>query len=174
MRNKLVVLALVGMLVLFATGLDRCRYDAEADLKALDERLEAVAQAYVDGDVDALMDKYTDRVPPVSYVSDQELKGMDAIREYWETFFADFDITSLEFDQTAHRLERNMCCTYGLWEMTAMHGGQEIEMSGRFSSLVGRSEEGWKIVHEHISIPFEMPEPPAPEGEAEGDTTTEM
>jgi ketosteroid isomerase-like protein len=173
MPNKLAVLALAALLVVLAAGLERCGYDPEVDMQALDERFDRVAQLYVDGDVDALMGEYTNKVPPVAFVADERLEGRDQIRQYWEEFFAGYDVTSLEFKDVAHRLERNMCCSYGLWEMTAMREGQEVEMSGRFSSLVGRADQGWHVVHEHISIPYEEPEA-SEDTDPETDATAEM
>jgi len=116
--------------------------------------------AMKDGDAQRLIDRYTadvvkfDLAPPLGRSGDD---ARDVARQqgWFDTFDGpvDFQITELEIEVSgelawAHSLNRLAATPKG--------AGFEFEMWYRATYGLRRTEQGWRIAHEHSSTPFYM------------------
>jgi uncharacterized protein (TIGR02246 family) len=128
---------------------------ADRELRALfQERADAMGAK----DVERVMALYAhdavyfDLVPPLRYI------GADALRARFLDWFGrwqgpigqethDLSVTAGEEIAAAHMLIR----AYG-----TMQDGRDVNYFVRVSNSCARSENGWLIIHEHVSLPVDM------------------
>jgi uncharacterized protein (TIGR02246 family) len=130
--------------------------DTESELRALlDQRSEAMRTK----DVDRLMALYApdvvyfDLVPPLRYAGAGALH--DRFSDWfsrWETAIgmelADVDVVADGDVAAAHMLIR---------ASGTLQGGREVGYWVRTSNTFRRSDDGWLITHEHVSLPVDLP-----------------
>ncbi len=148
MRRRVVLLlslslALLGQL-LSAAGLTDARPTAE-----INRVLKAQAQAWNRGDVDGYMQGYA-RAATTQFVSgDTVTRGWETVRDRYKAkydsrekmgklTFADVKVTELGVDSAM---------AVGRWRLKR----KADEPHGRFTLLLRKLPEGWRIVHDHTS-----------------------
>jgi ketosteroid isomerase-like protein len=122
---------------------------SEADIRAVIARR---GQALHDRDPAAFLATYTadaviyDLAPPLAHGLDPE--GVAAWLESW-----DGPIGNRTRD-LAVTVEGGVATARGLERLTGSQGGEPRDIWLRFTLLLERSADGWRIVHEHTSVPF--------------------
>jgi len=160
---------LVTAVVILLAGCS-ANYDPQADIAALDGRLDEQARLIQEENVDALMGLYAAGLTVDVYGVMENISGQDAIRASWEKFFADVEIVGLEITDRHHKLDRNLAVTYATWKMTIKEGDIEELLEGRLTQALGKKDGRWEIVHVHTSrvAPPHGPPPMEPGPESEG------
>jgi uncharacterized protein (TIGR02246 family) len=131
--------------------------DAQADIKALEDRFIAAFKAK---DVDAIMKVYVpdqtlfvfDVVPPRQYV------GAAAYRKDWQDFFdsvsgpltvelSDLDITADDNLGYSHSIQR---------VAGTNKQGEKIDLTVRVTDVYKKINGNWLVIHEHVSVPVDL------------------
>jgi ketosteroid isomerase-like protein len=130
--------------------------DAQSDVRAL---LDSRSDAMRTKDIDRLMSLYSpdvvyfDLVPPLRYTGSAALRSrfLDWF-DRWESAIGqdldDVDIAASSDVAAAHMLIR---------ASGTLTIGSEVGYRVRVSNSLRRSDDGWLITHEHVSLPVELP-----------------
>ena len=129
-----------------------------ADEAALSIVIEAIAKAVREKDVDAMLAHCApdivifDMLPPLKH------QGRDAIQRLWKKTLAAFDAP---VDYEVHQLElavgEEIAFCRSLNRFGGARVGGERNVNWLCSTLGFRKLEGrWKLVHQHVSVPFDM------------------
>ena len=127
---------------------------AEAEIRGM---VQAWVKAAHDKDVDAIMAMYApeivtfDLAPPL-------LNRRDDIRRSLKEWFANFQgPVSFEIRDLHVTVGGNAAFTRSLNHLTGERtGGERTDVWVRATICFQRIESAWKVVHEHISVPFYM------------------
>jgi ketosteroid isomerase-like protein len=127
-------------------------------MKEFETLIERRSEAIRAKDLDGLMSFYTpdivyfDIVPPLRYIGTEALRGR--FRNWFDGFQggirqdpSDFQIVADE-DVTSTA----MLITSG----GTLPNGAEVERTVRATSVWRRTEDGWLIFHEHVSVPVDL------------------
>lgn len=133
----------------------RTRADDEAEIRVV---LEAIAQAVRARDVDALLEHCAPELASFDLVPPLKHDGPEAVRRIWANTLDAFD-SPVEFDQ--HYLELfvgdEVAFARSLNRFGGEQDGRERAVSWMCSTLGFRKISGrWKLVHQHVSVPFDM------------------
>jgi ketosteroid isomerase-like protein len=129
----------------------------EAAIRALEDRFAAGVRA---ADVAAIMKVYQpgesllvfDVVPPRQYV------GAEAYRKDWQSFLGavkgpvKFEISDLKVEADGPLA----------WSHSIQHfsgagaNGQPMDLTARVTDVYRKTPNGWRIVHEHVSVPVDL------------------
>jgi ketosteroid isomerase-like protein len=120
----------------------------------------AVEAAMRDHDAQRLVDRYTadfvefDLAPPLGHRGD-DARDVERQRAWFATFDSpvDFQVTQLEIEVSG-----NLAWAHSINRMSAVPKGADsaFELWFRASYGLRRTEDGWRIAHEHSSTPFHM------------------
>jgi uncharacterized protein (TIGR02246 family) len=134
--------------------------DAKSDetaIRALEDRFAAGVRA---ANVAAIMKVYEpgdslfvfDVVPPRQYV------GAEAYRKDWQSFLGavkgpvKFDVTDLKIES-----DGAMAWSHSIQHLSATGAnGQPMDMTVRVTDVYRKTPNGWRIVHEHVSVPVDL------------------
>jgi uncharacterized protein (TIGR02246 family) len=130
------------------------RADAESQIRDLiSDRIEAIHAK----DIDALMSHYSPDVMIFDVVNPLRYVGSDAVRERAREWFTSYqgqigyevrDLTIAAGDEVAF-------CNYLSRTRGALTGGEAADMWVRATLCLRNTNGGWKIEHEHQSVPFD-------------------
>lgn len=120
----------------------------------VDSRSEAVQAK----DLDRLMSFYSpgivyfDVVPPLRYVGSAALRGR--FSHWFDGFEGPIgqDVRDLTVVASGHVAVAHMLIRSG----GTLKNGREVELWVRATSCCERSQSGWLIVHEHVSLPVDL------------------
>jgi ketosteroid isomerase-like protein len=121
----------------------------------LRRRIEDLAQAIRDKDLDRLMTFYAKDVVVFDLRPPLEIQGTGAYRQNFEQWFASFE-GPLEFVHHALRVaagEGSAFCHYLALVTGARPGGRKSGYWVRGTTCFERREGEWLVTHEHISLP---------------------
>ena len=118
--------------------------------------LDAVRKGYRDKDAAAIGARFTadavifDLAPPLAHGLD--VPGLAAWLETWE------GPVGLEERDLTVEVSGDLAFCHGLSRVSATTraDGQEARWWQRLTVCLRRTDDGWKIVHEHASVPFYM------------------
>lgn len=127
----------------------------EAAIRALEAQFAAAASAK---DVDAIMKVYAPDVVVYDVVPPRQYVGAAAYRKDWQDVMAGFkgpvkfelsDLTvetsgSLAWSRSIQRVE------------SADASGKPMAMTVRVTDIYHKTPAGWRIVHEHVSVPVDL------------------
>ncbi|HUE81869.1 MAG TPA: SgcJ/EcaC family oxidoreductase [Pyrinomonadaceae bacterium] len=124
----------------------------EADSKivaAVRAVLEAQSDAWNRGDIEGFLDGYA-RSPDIVFVSgDKVMRGWQTVLDYYKQSYNSREkmgkLTFSELEITP--LGSDAAIVLGRWHLKRV----EDEPRGRFTLLLRRTEQGWKVVHDHTS-----------------------
>jgi ketosteroid isomerase-like protein len=129
-----------------------------AEAAAIRSRIEALAQALRDKDVDTLMTHYAPENVTFDLQPPLQVNGSDAYRKNFERWFANIDgsigyeITDLHItagDDTA------FC--HSVCKITSTRiNGERANYAARVTSGLRKIGGEWMITHEHVSMPIDM------------------
>ena len=169
MRLSIVLPALVALLVL-VSGCGK-QQEAEQNFAELQGHLDTFSALVLAGDVDGLEGLYAEDPPPIGfYMWGQRIEGREAVVQGWQKLFEGEDVQDLSFDKVQYRMKGNLGVIWGLCTMTTSAGEETRTIEARFTRVLGRRDTGtWEVLHDHVSVPVPMVEPPeavveAPEG----------
>ena len=120
--------------------------------------IERRSQAIRAKDLDGLMSFYTpdilyfDIVPPLQYVGTEALRGR--FRNWFEGFQSGIrqDPSDLQIVADDDVASTAMLITSG----GTLPNGVEVERVVRATSVWRRTDDGWLIFHEHVSVPVDL------------------
>jgi ketosteroid isomerase-like protein len=124
----------------------------------LRRRIEEIAQAIRDKDVDRLMPFYAREVTVFDVRPPLNVRGADVYRQNFERWFASFE-GPLEFEMTNLRIvpgEVTAFCHYLSLVSGARPGGGASGYWVRGTTCFERRDNEWLVTHEHISMPASM------------------
>jgi len=159
--KKLVLLAvalLFGLGIYAQTLRVEAKTDGKAEITALENHLIESAKAR---DLDAIMSSYVpdkslfvfDVIPPRQYV------GAAAYREDWKNYLALFDgpITA-EISHVSITTGRDVAFGHSIQHFSGVSTkGGKIDWTFRVTDCYRRIKGKWLIVHEHVSVPVDLP-----------------
>ena len=126
--------------------------EAEAPIR---ERIETLAQAIRDKNVDALMTHYAPDVYVFDVLPPLEVDGTDAYRKNYERWFAsmqgpiDYEMNDLHISMS----ESHAFC-FCLGHVKGMRpGGEKVDYWVRVTSCLQKANGQWLVGHEHVSKP---------------------
>ena len=129
--------------------------EAEAPVR---ERIETLAQAIRDKNVDALMTHYAPDVYVFDVLPPLEVDGTDAYRKNYERWFAsmqgpiDYEMNDLHISMS----ESHAFC-FCLGHVKGMRpGGEKVDYWVRVTSCLQKANGQWLVGHEHVSKPVMM------------------
>lgn len=129
--------------------------DSAAVAAEITAMLQSSAEAWNRGDLEGFLDDYTDD-PGLAFVGASGVRrGKDAVRtSYQESYFdVEGEPDDLAFDQLEVRpLGPGFALAHGRW--TLFEPGFEIQTvsgQGRFSLVLRKEGERWRIIHDHSS-----------------------
>ena len=127
----------------------------EAEIRDL---LDSYGRAVLSGDVDAILSYYTDDIVAYDAIGDLRFHGLPAYRQHWEMCLSfmkegppiydihEAGISASERLAFVHYLVRCGDCD---------QEGRERSGWMRGTACLRREEAGWRIAHEHFSVPFD-------------------
>jgi len=129
--------------------------EAEAPVR---ERIETLAQAIRDKNVDALMTHYAPDVYVFDVLPPLEVDGTDEYRKNYERWFAsmqgpiDYEMNDLHISMS----ESHAFC-FCLGHVKGMRpGGEKVDYWVRVTSCLQKANGQWLVGHEHVSKPVMM------------------
>lgn len=127
----------------------------EKEIRALIERWAAASRK---GDIDGIMACYTPDVVAFDAITALRFRGTDAYRQHWETCLSFVPSGSMIFE--AHELEvaahGDVAFAHYLSRCGCVDAeGQERAGWMRATMCCRRTPSGWRIAHEHHSMPFD-------------------
>ena len=167
MRSSVVLPVLVILLVL-VPGCGK-QQEAEQNFEELKGHLDSFSALVLAGDVDGLETLYVDDPPPIGfYMWGQRIEGRDAVLTKWRDLFDQQPVQELTFDKVQYRMKNNLGVIWGLVTLTTQTGEELRTVEARFTRVLGKRDTGtWEILHDHVSVPIPVVEPPAMEEMAE-------
>jgi uncharacterized protein (TIGR02246 family) len=129
-----------------------------ADETAVRSVIDAITNAVRAKDVEAMLAHCAPDIATFDMVPPLKHEGAEAIRRLWATTLATFD-PPLEYD--VHHLELMVGGDLAISRSLNRFGGTGTDgtrnVSWLCSTLGLRKLDGrWKVVHEHVSVPFDM------------------
>jgi uncharacterized protein (TIGR02246 family) len=125
--------------------------DPEAEIVSM---LRASAGSWNAGDLEAFLDDYSGG-PDLTFVGASGIhRGLDEVRaRYRRTYWAPgAERDSLRFEEMEVRvLGDEHALTLGRYVLYRPAAGDSVTATGRFSLVLERRDEGWKIIHDHSS-----------------------
>jgi uncharacterized protein (TIGR02246 family) len=127
----------------------------QSDVRAL---LDAQVEAIRRKDLDRLMSLYSpdivyfDVVPPLQYV------GSAALRGRFTTWFDGYrDAIDFEIRDLTIAADRDLAVSHWLSRASGtLKNGRKVGSWVRATSCCRRTDQGWLVTHEHISVPVDL------------------
>lgn len=119
------------------------------DFDAVSAAVDAAAEAWTSGDVEAVMATYDPVQPLLVFIGDTPLKGPDAVRAHLATMAAapgGLGAMRYEWFETL-RLDENTAVVSG--RVVLDRGG--ATRRGLFTRLMRRTTDGWRILHDQLA-----------------------
>ena len=129
-----------------------------SDLPAIRAVIDAIIKAVRAGDVDAFLALCAPDIVVFDLLPPLEHKGMDAIRRNWTAALGSFerpieyDVDHLELAIGADVAWSRSLTRFGGVTKDGKHVTQLLRSTLGFRKIAGR----WKIMHQHVSVPFDM------------------
>jgi ketosteroid isomerase-like protein len=150
--EKLLMLPKFCIVLLAATIFEAATIPASAAPDGADEIravLKAQQEAWNQGDIDAFMSGYW-RSDLTRFVSGDEVtRGWQTVRDRYKTKYSDREkMGTLAFsDLEITMLSADAAVVLGRWQLKRVND----EPHGRFTLVLRKFPEGWRIVHDHTS-----------------------
>jgi ketosteroid isomerase-like protein len=117
---------------------------------------EVQKDAWNEGDIEEFMDYYWHSDSLTFQSGSSRLTGWEALLSRYRQTYSGEDMGKLEFsDLIIHILSEDAAYALGRWRLEA----QTWTRDGLFTTIFKRTEDGWKIVHDHTSQSHRSSEP---------------
>ena len=135
------------------TTLKRPREDT-----SLRNRLESLAQAIRDKDIDAIMAHYAPDVVVFDVLPPPDTKGAAEYRKNFERWFEGMPgpIEYEMFDVQLSHSESHAFAHFQSLIRATRPDGEKMEYSVRVTSCFQKANGQWLVAHEHVSVPMKM------------------
>lgn len=127
------------------------RFDAAMEREAIRAVMMRQQDAWNVGDIDAFMSDYV-KSDTLRFTSGATVRyGWDSAMERYLTTYPDRDaMGSLTFSDLAiDVLSPEWALVFGAWQLK--RGGDYADIGGRYTLLMHREPEGWKVLYDHTS-----------------------
>ena len=130
--------------------------DSRGEDSSVRERLESLAQAIRDKNVDALMRHYAPDIIVFDVAPPLHVRGADDYRRNFEKWFAsmrgpiDYEIDDLHISMSESHA---FCFCMGHVKGTR-EGGEKVDYWVRVTSCLQKANGQWLVGHEHVSMPM--------------------
>ena len=123
----------------------------------MEDMLEAYAGAVRAKDVEGFVGLYADDVRTFDLWSEWSYDGREALRGMVSEWFGSLgtDTVAVEFDEVRTEVGQDVAAVSGFTTFRGISAeGEELRsMNNRFTWILRREGERWKIAHEHTSAP---------------------
>jgi ketosteroid isomerase-like protein len=117
--------------------------------------LDGIARALHDRDAAAVARHYApdaaiaDLAPPLMH------HGLDpaGLQSWLDGWDGPVDVT---YRDLAVRVEGGLALCHGLLHTRTTRGGEEAAWWARMTAALARGPDGWRVIHDHVSVPFYM------------------
>jgi uncharacterized protein (TIGR02246 family) len=135
--------------------LKRVRGDASSSIR---ERMETLAQAIRDKDIDALMSHYAQDVIVYDVLPPLEVRGADAYRKNFERWFASMQgPIDYQMNDVHVSMSDAQAFCHCLSHITGTSaGGEKADYWVRVTTSFRKMNGKWLVSHEHVSMPANM------------------
>lgn len=126
-------------------------YDRASEREAIRDVLMRQQEAWNAGDLEAFMDDYI-REDTLRFTSGAQVRyGWDSAMERYLTTYPDRSaMGNLTFDDLAiDVLSNEWALVFGAWHLK--RSGEYDDIGGRYTLLMHRGAQGWKVVYDHTS-----------------------
>ena len=131
--------------------------DAVAAQAQIRDLIEARVRAVEAKDIETLMAHHAPDVLSFDVIGDLQVRGADAVRARAQNWFAAYPgkigyvVRDLEITADAEVA----FCTYLYHVSGTLQDGGSVSMWVRATVCLERTNDSWRIVHEHQSVPFD-------------------
>jgi ketosteroid isomerase-like protein len=122
------------------------------------ERIETLAQAIRDKDVDTLMTHYAPDVVVYDVLPPLAVQGAAAYRKNFERWFASME-GPIDYEMNDLRLsmgESHACCHFMSHVKGKTKNGEPADYWVRVTTFLQKANGQWLVGHEHVSMPATM------------------
>lgn len=125
---------------------------ADAEVRGV---LEAIAQGLHDRDADAIARHYAPGAAIADLAPPLVRRGMDAagLQAWLDGWDGPVDIT---YRDLAVTVEGRLALCHGLVHTRTTRAGEEAAWWARMTTALARDGDGWRVTHDHVSVPFYM------------------
>jgi ketosteroid isomerase-like protein len=124
---------------------------------ALPPQIEAWARDVISQDVDKIMSHYADEIRAFDAVGELEFKGRDNYRAHWQRCLAHCTMTKFEIDRVKMEVSGDLAvCSFLNHCGGKDENGNEGSSWMRATQIYKNTGGGWRIIHEHFSLPMSM------------------
>jgi len=125
---------------------------------AIRERVETLAQAIREKNVDAVMTHYAPDVYVFDVMPPLEVDGTDDYRKNYERWFASIEgPIDYEMDHLHISMSESHAFCFSLGHVKGMRpGGEKVDYWVRVTSCFQKANGQWLVGHEHVSKPVMM------------------
>ena len=129
-----------------------------ADEAAVHAVLDAIARAVRGGKVDAMLAHCSSDLVTFDLVAPLKHDGAEAVREVWAKALAGLEPPlDYDFQQLHIEVDGDLAFARCLNRFGGMRAdGAQVVNWLRSTFVLRRMEGRWKVVHEHVSVPFDM------------------
>ena len=129
-----------------------------ADEAAVHAVLESMAGAVRAGNVDAMLAQCAEDIVTFDLVAPIKHEGAEAIRPHWLQALAAFEPPiDYDFQQLHIEVDGDVAFARCLNRFGGTrHDGAQVVNWMRSTFALRRIQGRWKVVHEHVSVPFDM------------------
>lgn len=108
-------------------------------------------------DIDRLMAHYDSDVVVFDAIPPFQTRGADAFRRAWEACFPCFpDSFQTEMRDLRISVDGDLALAHWIWRFTGMEKDHPAAQTWMRNTVeYQRQQGGWRIVHEHVSVPFD-------------------
>ncbi len=111
----------------------------------------ACAEAFNRRDVTAILAHFDEQITGFSSTRHQRFHGLDELRQTFEYYLSEAEQVSYEFSEPEVVSLDGIAILSFYWKVTLKSGEKVTEITGRGSHVFRKTDDGWKIVHEHFS-----------------------
>ncbi len=105
-------------------------------------------EAWNEGDIEGFMAHYWKSDKLTFQSGDTRLKGWKSLLARYKNKYPEGNMGKLNFsDLIIHVFSNDAACVLGRWNLSAENQTQQ----GLFTVILKRTEDGWKIIHDHTS-----------------------
>jgi uncharacterized protein (TIGR02246 family) len=121
------------------------------------ERVDAWTRASASGDIEAIMAQYLPGVRAFDAIGEPQFDGAGAYRKHWETCLG-YMTPGMTFEARQVRVEAGDALAVAHFIVACggpgEDGSEQIGYS-RGTQVYRRTADGWRIAHEHFSMPID-------------------
>jgi len=130
----------------------------ERDEAAVRAVIEAIVAAVRQGDIEAMLAQCSPDIVTLDMVEPLQHEGVNSVRRVWRKTLAEFE-PPIEYDALDIQIEvgGDVAFVRCLNEVGGKRRDGRVALSHRRATFgLTRIEGCWKVVHEHVSVPFDM------------------